>query len=404
MVIGGDGAEVDWFIGYGPPPEKFLARLERILRGEETFKALQAAYARDPKDAAAAFKLARKWGDRFDEAKAAELYRQVIALDPQGQAGSYTMEATGLTAPYPEHAEYALASQALRLETLGRKADFSPLRAFIAKYPNGKLAKQAWKDMAEYHLYYGQTSKEEAARFFDEFTAKYPDDASVLGRALERLVETKDASDKGREIAEKIEDLTRDNPSSDLQEQLARFYELRGDRAKAERLFGPEFAGRQVDRLASTLVSYANYWLNQNVNLDSAVAMAELALKLKPGEDFYVQRAVRAYAKTGQDEKALALYGPAYVEKQTADAAALSRYATFWAGQGKNLDSALAAAKKAVELKERSYSYWWGLSSVYQKMKNIPEAIKAKEKADAIAPDQIKQTYLRELERLKTQK
>ncbi|MCK7483912.1 MAG: hypothetical protein M0C28_48175 [Candidatus Moduliflexus flocculans] len=107
VVLDGDGAEVDWFIGYTPPPENYQAKLEKILRGEGTFKALQAAYAANPKDVAAVFGLARKWEARNNTPKAREKYQEVIALDPEGKAGSYTDEDSWVTAPF---AEYARAS------------------------------------------------------------------------------------------------------------------------------------------------------------------------------------------------------------------------------------------------------------------------------------------------------
>ncbi len=61
IILGPDGSEVDWFVGYGPPPENFQAKLEKVIAGTDTFKAVNDAYAKNPNDAALAFKLARKW-------------------------------------------------------------------------------------------------------------------------------------------------------------------------------------------------------------------------------------------------------------------------------------------------------------------------------------------------------
>jgi predicted TPR repeat methyltransferase len=65
-----------------------------MVDGVETFKALTAAYAKNPKDVATVFKVARKWSERYDEAKAMEKYKEVVALDPNGKAGTYTQEYT----------------------------------------------------------------------------------------------------------------------------------------------------------------------------------------------------------------------------------------------------------------------------------------------------------------------
>jgi tetratricopeptide (TPR) repeat protein len=91
------------------------------------------------------------------------------------------------------------------------------------------------------------------------------------------------------------------------------------------------------------------------------------------------------------------------MQKRMNDASALYSYASFWASQQKNLDSALAAAKKSVELKPEQYSMWYGLYSVYYQMKNYPEAIKTIEKVIELAPDAMKETYKKQLEKVKTE-
>jgi len=402
MVVGADGAEVDWFIGYGPPPESFRAKLEKILKGENTFKAVSASYAENPKDAAVVFLMARKWGDRFDDAKSTEFYKQVIALDPEGKTGSYTNERTGIAVPYTEFAEYTLAAQEARPAKPGEKPDFSALRAFIAKYPNGKMTKDGWRTMGYY--YASQASREEAVPFFEEYAGKYPADPAVLGMWLDRIMRDKGPMEKGAELAEKILELTEANPSPAVNLKLAQFYGLKGDKAKAERLYGPEFMTGRVEDLAYELTSYANYWASRNENLDSAVAMAEQALRLMPDDAYFIQQAAQTYVRAGREAEALAIFGPAYAQKNGGDDGALYRYASFWVRQGKNLDSALSAAKKSVELKGSSYSYWMGLGSAYEKLKNYPEAIKAAEKAIELAPEAVKENYQKALERLKSQK
>ena len=82
----------------------------------------------------------------------------------------------------------------------------------------------------------------------------------------------------------------------------------------------------------------------------------------------------------------------------------LTRYVQFWAQQGTNLESALAAAKKVVELSPDSYGSYTTLSGVYQKMKNYGEALKASEKALSLAPaqpPQIKETIQKSIDAIK---
>jgi tetratricopeptide (TPR) repeat protein len=128
-------------------------------------------------------------------------------------------------------------------------------------------------------------------------------------------------------------------------------------------------------------MSYANFWLDQKANEDSAVAMAELAHTLQPNSAYILRQLADVYLKTSHEDKALAIFGPEYLRGATGDANALYGYAYFWAGKGKNLESALEAANKTVELKPGTSYYWSTLSDVYLKMKNYPEALKAAEKA-----------------------
>jgi len=396
MVLDGDGAEVDWSVGYGPPAEKFESSLAKMVAGEGTFKALTAAYAKNSKDVPTVFNIARKWSDRYDEAKANAKYKEVIALDPQGAAGTYTQDYYKITVSYTEFSEFALATASLQMS---QKPDLGPVRAFLAKYPQSKLLKQAYQRMSNYYGY--SAPKEEAAAFFAEYTAKFPNDPMVLYSWLSRIVRDKEPLDKGAELAAKVEEMTSFNPSLSINNLLAQFHLLKGDKAKAEELYGKTFMDDHLSGVGFDLIGYASFWVGRNENLESAVAAAEASLKLQPDSAYFISQTANAYLKTGHEEKALALYGPAFAKKNAADASALNSYAGFWARQGKNLDDALAAAKKAAEAMPSAYYVWSTLSQVQEKLKNVPEAVRALEKALELAPEQLKETFRKNLEKLK---
>ncbi len=395
MTIGGDGAEVDWSVGYGPPPENFQAQLQKMIDGIDTFKAIAVAYAKNPKDVATVFKLARKYANRYDTDKANAKYKEVIALDPEGKAGTYTQEYSGITASYTEFAEYSMATANI----YGPKADIAPVKAFIAKYPQSKLVKQAYGALGNYFGY--QASKEDAAAFFAEYTDKYPHDPSALDGWLSRIVRDKGPYDKGKELAERLKELTDFNADPNINMNIAQLQWDLGEKDKAAKTFGKDFMEGQVQSLAYNLISYANFWTQNGTNLDSALAMVETALKLQPGNSYFLSQAAAVNMKAGREAKALELYGPAFAKKNETDTMALYSYAGFWARQGKNLDDALAAAKKAVDRMPGAFYLWSTLSLVYEKMKNYPEAIKAKEKSIELAPNEVKETFKKDLERLK---
>jgi tetratricopeptide (TPR) repeat protein len=395
MMLAGDGSEIDWVVGYDPPADKFQARIEAMVAGIDTYKTLNAAYAKNPKDVPTVFKLAQKYGDRYAEDKTKELYRAVIALDPEGKAGTFKPEGQDFEVPYTEYAEFALGETAI----YSQKPDPAAMKAFLAKYPASRLLKRAYSVLSYSYTY--QATKEEAAKFFEEYAGKFPQDAAVLDQWLARINRDKGPLDKGVELAGRIKDLTKSNPVRRYNKDAAELWLNKGDKDKADEIFGKSFMEGQATSLAYDLLDYANFWIQKDANKDNAVAMAELALRMRPDQTYFVQQTAGIYVRTGKMDKALEIFGPAWLQKNGDKADGQYSYASFWGNQGQNLDGALAAAKKAVEMKPEKYYYWSALATVHQKMKNYDEAIKAAQKAVDLAEDQAKEYLKKNLERIK---
>jgi tetratricopeptide (TPR) repeat protein len=392
MVLGGDGSEVDWIVGYGPPPEKFVEKLERILKGIDTFKVLSQGYAKDPQNVETVFKLAQKYDDRYDEEKAKELYQEVLTLDPNGKKGTTEYDDKKVT--FSEYAEFSLGSLAVYSRTM----DPEPMKAFLKKYPNSPLEKSAYQRLSYYYGY--RAPKEEATAFFEDYTSKYPDDPYVLSSYVSRIIRDKDNLDKGIELAEKIKEIMKYNPSPRYNRDLAELYMLKGEEDKADEAFGKDFMEGQVSRLGSYLTQYADFWVKYKKNTESAEKMVELAIELNPDRWYYRQSAANIYLQLEKADKALEVFGPGFAEKNKDDSNVLNSYAWFWATQGKNLESALDAAKKSIALGESPYN-WDTLAMVYQKMEDYDEAIKAEEKAIAVAEEEVKLRFQNRLQQIK---
>jgi tetratricopeptide (TPR) repeat protein len=394
LILGSDGSEIDWHVGYGPPPEKFLERVEKTVNGIDTFKLLSEKYAKKPKDIEVVFKLAQKYDDRYNQEKATELYNKVLTLDPDGKKG--TTEYRDEQVTYTEYAEFSLGTLAL----FSRPGNPEPFKAFIKKYPESKMQKDAYLYLGSFYRRSG--SKEDATQFFEEYTSKYPDDPSVLNTYVQRIIRDKDNIDRGIELAEKIKERMRHNPSPSYMRNLAELYSLKGETDKANEVYGKDFMDGRVSRLVYDLRDYVNFWVGQESNTESVEDMMELAVKMAP-DNFYVVRAVAdTYIKLEKPEKALEVFGPDCIKDYMDDSNSLYSYARFWGNLGKNLESALAAAKKSVELAEAPYK-WDTLSLVYLKMKNYDEAMKAAEKAVETAGDQADR-YEKRIEEIKKAK
>jgi tetratricopeptide (TPR) repeat protein len=307
-------------------------------------------------------------------AKGKELYKKVIALDPEGKAGSYTDDYLKAQIPYTQGAEYELG----QASAFDRKPDPAPLQAFIKKYPTSALVKNAYSYLAYY--YGSQAPKAEATKFFEEYTAKYPEDRNVIGSYVERIIKDKEPVDKGLALAEKLKDLAGypENPS--YQKDLAQLYVLKGDPVQAEEVYGKDFIDDYVATAYYALVGYMNFWLDQDKNLDSVEAMADMALKVRPDEWYTYSQVAGVYARLKKPEKALAVFGPEFAKKHWDDQSVLSSYAGFWNRQGTNLPSAVEAARRSVVL-TNDYSNNFILGQLLFKLKDYSEALKAAEKA-----------------------
>ena len=308
------------------------------------------------------------------EEKTKELFQKVVALDPQGKAGSYYNEYLKAQIPYTQAAEFELG----QIASFGRKPDPAPLRAFIAKYPASELVKQAYSYLSSYYGY--QAPKEDAAKFFEEYPGKYPEDKSALGAYVERIVRDKEPLDKGIALAEKMKEITGYPRDPEVQQNLAQLYVLKGDAAKADEEFGKDFIDGYTSSAVRALTAYAGFWIEQGKNLDSVEAMADLAAKIKPDQWYTLSQVAGIYAKLNKADKALALFGPEFAKKNWGDGDILASYAGFWYRQGSNLDDAAAAAKRSVELAPDYYNYNI-LGQLLLKQKKYDEALKAAEKA-----------------------
>lgn len=394
LVLGSDGSEIDWHVGYGPPPEKFLERVDKSVKGIDTFKVLSEKYAKEPKNVEAVFKLARKYNDRYDEEKAKELYNKVLDIDPNGKKGSTEYRDEQVT--YTEYAEFSLGT----LTLFSRNGGPEPFKAFIKKYPESKMLKDAYLYVGSYYRRAG--SKEEAVQFFEDYTSKYPDDPNVLNSYVLRIIRDKDNIDKGIELAEKIKDIMKYNPDPDYLKSLAELYFLKGEEDKAEEVYGKDFMERQASDLAYSLRDYAEFWVKQKSNTESAEAMMELAAKLKSDSLFVVRSIADMYIKLDKPEKAMEIFGPEYIKDYMDNSNTLYSYARFWGTLGKNLESAHKAAKKSVELAEAPYK-WDTLSLVNLKLKKYDAAMKAAEKAVETGGEQAAR-YKKRIEEIKKAK
>ena len=387
---------MDWIVGYSAPPEKFQAKVEKALTGVDTYKTLTAANAANPKDIASAFKLARKYAERAKEDKAVPLYRDVVGLDPAGASGSFKPDYMKTPVTYTEYAEYEIARFPLQ-----SRRDPALMNAFLKKYPSGPMARMAYSSLDIFH--YGNAPTAEADAFYTEYTAKFPHETWVLQKWLTRITQEKTSLDKGVALAERLAEMTEANPDPYAQAAIAEFYLARGDKAKAEEIFGKHFIEGHLSNVAFGMLEYADFWARRGENTESVETVAEAALKILPENMYVRQQAARVFLSLGREARALEVFGPAYAKTYWTEPGELRAYIYFWTQQGKNLDGALTAGLRTVELRPRAYYHWSALADLYAKMGNQAEALKSAEKAVAFASPATKPAMQKNLDKIKAQ-
>ena len=143
-------------------------------------------------------------------------------------------------------------------------------------------------------------SKEDATTFFEEYTAKYPDDKSAIGMYVERIVRDKEPIDRGIELASKLKELAGYPRNADYQQYLAQLYVIKEDPAKAEEEYGKDFADGYISNAVYALTGYANFWIEQGKNLESVEAMADVVAAAigakKPDQSYTLSQVAGIYA------------------------------------------------------------------------------------------------------------
>jgi tetratricopeptide (TPR) repeat protein len=372
LFLDPDGSEVDWIVGYSPPAEKYQERIDKVLAGTDTFKSISALYAKDPNNIEAVFKLAEKYSDRYNTEKANEMYKRVVALDPDGNKGSTEYGRDKVKVSYTQYAEFNIATGAISI----RPPDPSLLIAFVKKYHDSTIVKDAYSQLSRFYSRQGST--EEATKFFEDYTKRFPEESGAYSGWVARILSDKEPVDQGISLAQKAIELSQGRSSITAYQALARLYLLKGEKDKAV-----EAADKMMKAAASPPAKPAARGEGRGGGESGAVPMPGFnpAATAAP-------MAAQIYIDAGRQDKALALFGPDFLKENMANSPILSRYAQFWAQQGQNLESALTAAKKVTELTPEGVAGYNTLSQVYLKMKNYPEALKAAEKALSLAPDQ----------------
>ena len=228
MFFDPDGSELDWIVGYGPPAEDFQKKIDKVLAGIDTYKSLAAKFAADPQNVETRLQAGREMGRPLRPGQSGRpLQAGHRPRSRTGQKGTTEYGRDKVKVSYTQMAEFNIASSAMS----ARPPDVAPFLAFVKKYPDSQIVKDAY---ARVSSFYGrQGAKEDATKFFEDYTKRFSGEAMAYSGWVTRIIFDKEPLDKGIELAQKAISLSQGRAAMSGWQNLGRLYVLKGDKAKA---------------------------------------------------------------------------------------------------------------------------------------------------------------------------
>lgn len=167
LYVNSDGEEIDRIVGYFPAKD-FLPLMKDYVAGKNTMKSLKLTLSTNPDDIEANFRLGKKTADAGNMEEAKRYFEKVVSLDAENKAG------------WTDDAELYLA------QIKNTPAD---IEAFIKKYPDSDLTKQAYIYLAEVSLEGNDYTK--ADEYYKKLLNKYGKNDEEISFAYGQYLLTK---------------------------------------------------------------------------------------------------------------------------------------------------------------------------------------------------------------------
>ena len=226
------------------------------------------------------------------------------------------------------------------------KREGAPLERFIEKYPASLMKKDAYSALM-IHYSPGRASKEATEKFFAKVFAEYPDDPWFRFDYAQAAVYEESADiDKAIEAIEQINSF----PTSYYVNTKAELYAKKGDLSQAEAAYGSEYADSLISSTLSNLTEYGAFWIQRKTNLEDAEKKLLQVVQVDPVNSYARSILAGYYMDGGKTDKALEIFGPAYLKNAGVAAMDLTQYAGFWIRKKQNVDSALEALESSLKL------------------------------------------------------
>ena len=304
-----EGEEIDRAIGFDGNRDEYFQRLQDFAAGKDTLLSLRAKLQENPDDVEANFKIDKRHIDRYEWENVQPYFANVLELDPGDETG------------FRSESVFNLAVYETRVN-----GNIEPLRQFIGTCTDPGLLYRSYGIIASHFI--RNERFDDALALYEEALGKMPDNADIMADYAMFV------------FTSKIEDK----------------YELGYSRAKKAMTLKPE----DEDVLFNSLYSLTAYYRNTE-NQEEYFATYEEALERMPEDTFFMYGYAEAILRTGSEDK---------------------------------YDAGIEILKKALELEPEAPHLWHSMSKLYYESGDLDKAIEAARKAVEIVPQskQYKET------------
>tara|TARA_B100000029_G_scaffold352019_1_gene344511 strand:+ start:255 stop:1127 length:873 start_codon:yes stop_codon:yes gene_type:complete len=167
LFLDSDKSEIDRFYGYYET-DKFINKLDEILKGENIFPNLLKRYELGDNSAETMSKLAKKYADRGEDSLAVGLYKLVV-------------DSKDVSLDMFHEAKYFINTKLL----WGGKIDY--MKAYLNKYPGSPYIQDGVYQLLAYFKNSGDTENE--LLYFDNYLNKFSNDPWFLNQYSWRMTE-----------------------------------------------------------------------------------------------------------------------------------------------------------------------------------------------------------------------
>ncbi|MCP4724757.1 MAG: tetratricopeptide repeat protein [bacterium] len=379
LVIDHEGEKVDILKGFYSNVDELKETLRGTASGETTFSGLKKRNANDPDDIEVAFKLAQKYDDVWDSEKSFELFEKILERPEEAKKYSARYEYYDTDLNLYEYTRNLHTWASYRKD---RKYD--SFYGFVEEFPESVLTERMYEIICSDLSRSSDKAPEEANALFKDIMGKYPHNETLPYYFMMFTEKNKEYLDEGIKVGKDLLKKNRYLPNY-KKGVYAKLLAEKGDTKELNEVYGVKFIKDELRSLTLDMRTYINFWKDREDAPDNLLEVAKKAYEID--KDYTKQIYAELLLRNGDEETMSEVYGLGYVREIWDDPGRLSTYAGYYQEKGIYLESALTAAKRAVEIKPDDARALDTLGMVYWKLKQYDKALEAAEKALEIYPE-----------------